>query len=312
MKKSIWHQKVEVLLERLQPNTPQYDEVKKELKRCEAGREGERRVKYYLSEIAGSLLVLHDIRLQSPNGATHFQMDIVVICPSVIFIFEVKHFSGDVTFNRQTRQLIRGSQIFPDPILQVQRHERFLARILPKPVPISSAIIMSHPNVRVEFFPPDTADREWVLFPTELSSRLEEKLENDKPLLTWKEMHLLKQQLQTENRPFNRDIMTSFQIEPNQLIKGVRCPACKTFTVQKVKRHWQCCSCHAFYKTIHMKALQDHLLLFGPKLTNRELRTFLNIESASVAEKILKKWRVESEGTTRDFVHVLKEPGRDL
>ncbi|WP_046174546.1 nuclease-related domain-containing protein [Domibacillus indicus] len=308
MKKSLWHQKVEVLYERMSPADPQYNRVREELQRCVAGLEGEKRVYYFLSELNESFRILHDIRLPSPNGVTHFQIDTIVICPSIIFIFEIKHISGHLTFNRQTNQLTRGNQVFGDPIAQVQRQERFLLPWLPKPIPVLPLVVISHPRAKVDFVPEDSPDRAFLSYPAELGARMDEKLNGRLPVLSMKEVHELANRLQANHRPYDPGLLTVFGVEKDRILKGIRCPACRTLTVKKVAKRWTCLTCRQSFKTAHIKALHEYILLFGPKITNRELRDFLGIESRSVSEKLLKKWRESSEGTTRDYTHIIKNP----
>ncbi|WP_050183333.1 nuclease-related domain-containing protein [Domibacillus robiginosus] len=307
MKKSLWHRKLEVLESRLNPAAPQYPSVKEELRKCMAGMEGEKRLYYFLSELNESFRLLHDIRLPSPNGVTHFQMDTVVVSPSVIFIFEVKHLTGHLIFNRYTNQLIRGNQTFSDPITQVHRQKRALEQWLVKPVPILPAVVVSHPNARVDIIPPDSADREFIVYPMEITSLVDAKINGRSPLLTAKEVHEISGALLKHHRPYDPGILKTFNIHPDQIQTGIRCTACKTFTVTKINKKWTCASCGSYFKTAHLAALQEYVLLFGPKITNSDLRAFLKIESRSITEKLLKKWRVDFEGTTRNYVHILPD-----
>lgn len=308
MRKSIWHQKVEALYHRLPPAHPRFQEVKKELAKCNAGLEGEKRLFYFLSEINESYRILHDIRLPSANGTTHVQIDTIVICPSIIFLFEVKHISGTLLFNRYTNQLTRNDQVFGDPITQVQRQEHLFAEWLPKPMPILSAVVLSHPQAKVEFQPVDSPDLSYLLYPTNIRQRMEEKVKGRPAILSTEETYAFALKLSANHRPFDKDIFRVFQIQPADLLPGIHCPSCKKLTVVKMKRHWSCSRCQLHTKTAPVQALHDYTLLVGTAITNQKLRRFLNIESRSVSEKLLKKWREDSIGTTKGFVHMMKKP----
>lgn len=310
MRKSIWHQKVEALYYRLSPAHPRFQEVKKELAKCNAGLEGEKRLFYFLSEINESYRILHDIRLPSANGTTHVQIDTIVICPSIIFLFEVKHISGTLLFNRYTNQMTRNrnDQVFGDPITQVQRQEHFFAEWLPKPMPILSVVVLSHPQAKVEFQPVDSPDRAYVLYPTDIRQRMEGKINGLPAMLTKKETFEFAKRLAAAHKPFDQDIFHVFHIQPSDLLPGIHCPKCGTLTVIKVKRHWECSRCQLLSKTAPIQALHDYTLLVGTAITNQQLRRFLNVESRSVSEKLLRKCREDSIGTTKGFIHMMKKP----
>ncbi|OLN24135.1 hypothetical protein BTO30_01605 [Domibacillus antri] len=304
MKKSILYAKLESLDRRLiKPSR----EVKEEIARCAAGFEGERKLLYYLSEINGPIRILHDIRLPFPNGFAHFQIDTLVITRSLLLIIDAKHFSGHLIFDRNTRQLIRGQQTFEDPITQVLRHKRGLEHWLDKPVPILPVVALTHPNVRMEMTPSDSADQSFIMYAQEIPAKLDEFLHQKNPILTEKEVHLLANRLQFYHKPYDPDVVTQFRICPEQLQQGIQCFQCKQWSVKRVKRKWICFNCGAALKDPHLPALKDYVRLFGVRTVNRQMREFTGIESASAVKKLLRKWAVEKEGETKGRVYILPE-----
>ncbi|MET1032223.1 nuclease-related domain-containing protein [Domibacillus tundrae] len=304
MRKSILHAKLETLNRRLiHPSK----EVKEELTKCAAGLEGERRIFYYLSEITGPVRTLHDIRLPFPSGYTHFQMDTIVITRSLIIILEAKHIHGKLLFNRHSRQLIRGSDNFDDPITQVHRHKAGLEQWLDHPVPIMPAVVLTHPNVHVTLLPEDSPDRNYLLFAPEIPSKVDEFLRGKSPILTGKEVHQLADKLQQNHRPYDPNIMERFNVQLHHLQKGIQCMMCGNWSVKKQKKTWICHSCTATLNNPHLPALKDYVKLFGVKASNKQIRSFTGIESETTAKKLLQKWSVGHNGGTKGRIYTLPE-----
>lgn len=108
-------------------------------------------------------------------------MDTVVITQQMIFILDAKHFSGRLVFDRLTRQLRRGNVTYDDPITQVLRHKRGLEQWLDQPIPIMAAVVLTHPNVRIEITPPDAFDHSLILYAQEISAKVHEFFRANKP-----------------------------------------------------------------------------------------------------------------------------------
>ncbi|WP_046174561.1 nuclease-related domain-containing protein [Domibacillus indicus] len=302
MKKSILHAKLAALDKRL--IVPR-KEVKEELARCEAGFEGERKLLYYLSELEGTVRVLHDIRLPYSTGYTHFQMDTVVITRQMIIVIDAKHFSGRLIFDRSTRQLIRGSTMYDDPITQVIRQKKGLEAWLGHRVPVMAAVALTHPNVRIEITPPDALDASLIMYAQEIPAKLDE-FHRDRPiLLSSQEVHQLASKLQHHHRPYDPDIMKKFHVQPEHLQTGIQCEACQCWRVKRVQRRWICLGCSAPLKAPHIPALKEYVRLFGTAAVNKQIRAFTGIESASVVKKLLGKWAVQKEGEARGRVYQL-------
>ena len=68
---------------------------------------------------------------------------------------------------------------------------------------------------------------------------------------------------------------------------------------------WLCGSCSFISRDAHFTALRDYALLIKPTITNRELRTFLHVESEYVATRLLNSLNVPYTGSTKDRVYHL-------
>lgn len=304
MKKSIFHAKLITLNRRLAKPSR---EIQEELAKCEAGLEGERRLIYFLSEITGPVRILHDLRLPFPNGFTYFQIDTLLITPSLLLIFEAKHIHGKLQFNRHTKQLLRGIHHFPDPITQVLRHKTGLERWLDQPMPIKCAVVLTHPAAQLSLIPEDSPDREFLLFPTDIPQKIAEWHDTSPATLPLNDIHRLVAILLKHNCPYDPDIMERFQIQPELIHRGIQCGDCMKWTVKRVKKSWVCQRCKTKLKNPHVAALKDYVRLFGTAATNQQIRHFTGIESETVVKKLLLKWSVRHEGKTKGRVYTLPE-----
>ncbi len=76
-----------------------------------------------------------------------------------------------------------------------------------------------------------------------------------------------------------QDILKQYGIPPSKVIKGVQCPECFRFPMQRQHGSWQCPLCSHRSKTAHLQALRDYFLLFSSVISNREARVFLHASS---------------------------------
>lgn len=300
VKKSIFHTKITTLQKRL--IIPRRD-IEEELAKCEAGFTGEKRLLYYLSEVEGTVRILHDIRLPFQSGYTHFQMDTVVITQYMIIILDAKHFSGNLVLDRVTRQLKRGHIAYEDPITQVLRHKRGLEHWLDKPIPITAAVVFTHPNVHLTITPSDSFDSSLLLYVQELPAKLDEFHQEKPMLLTKHEVHQLANKLAEHHQPHDPNVMRQFDILPVHLQSGIHCENCGRWSIKRIKRSWICTKCRKVMKDPHLIALKEYVHLFGTQASNGTIRAFLGIQSESVAKRLLQKWAVEQKGEGKGRVY---------
>ena len=83
------------------------------------------------------------------------------------------------------------------------------------------------------------------------------------------------------------------------MVKGVQCPACENFGMRHIHGSWFCGQCGALSKDAHISAIQDYFHLYGDSITNKDLRDFLNLDSAPVARRILHSLDLIQRGTNK-------------
>ena len=75
--------------------------------------------------------------------------------------------------------------------------------------------------------------------------------------------------------------------------------------MKKFYREWRCQKCGESTKVGHLNALSDFAMLIDRKITNKECRRFLQIDTCKQASKILGKLNVESTGSKKKREYIL-------
>lgn len=116
---------------------------------------------------------------------------------------------------------------------------------------------------------------------------------------TKKEIRKLSKLLINQHTPSNPDILNQYKIPKSDILKGVHCPNCSLFPMERKQGRWICRDCSFFSKDAHISALTDYGLLFQPTITNQQCRDFLRISSRSTAHKMLVSMIIPSSGETK-------------
>jgi uncharacterized Zn finger protein (UPF0148 family) len=106
--------------------------------------------------------------------------------------------------------------------------------------------------------------------------------------------------------PSEVDLLKKYKISADELLRGVQCPECKFLPMERQYGNWYCPSCFAVCKNAHDKAIEDYLMLVKPKITNRECREFLGVESKDLSTSLLQKAGLVRKGSFRDSVYMKK------
>lgn len=106
--------------------------------------------------------------------------------------------------------------------------------------------------------------------------------------------------------PSTNTILEKYNVSRKELIKGVICPSCSTAPMIRAKRKWFCRKCQHTCKDAHLAALNDYRLLIQGKISNREARAFLQINSPDVVKRILQNAKYRSIGSGKARLYVLE------
>ena len=292
------------LKKRLPPYHEKYPLIVEDLNKMEAGEKGEAYIDNLLKSytLANNLVLLHNVSLNSKT-----QIDFLAISPSWCLILEVKNIRGTVYFNHNPKQLIRLSdegkeENLGSPEIQVEFYMMGLRAILEKlriNLPIYGVIVFAFQNVIIKKSPskvPAVIGREILSYIGNLPMQ-ENKID---PSLVGR--RVLQQVKNREVFPLCQE----YKIGAHEIIKGVECPTCETFSMQRTLRTWYCTNCEKTCNWAHQRALADYSILINNQMTNKECVQFLKLKDHQAATRILKANSTVRVGQNRNSVYVLK------
>ncbi|MCP3761419.1 NERD domain-containing protein [Domibacillus sp. A3M-37] len=285
--KPIFMEKMEILLGRLPSTHPSVRAIESELYKVRAGFHGEKEVDYHLRELdRPGIFILHDLRLKTTTGS-FFQIDTLILTESEAIILEIKNYAGPLTYDTQTRQLIRPPDVMPNPFFQVRRQQNHLQNFLLSEqlshFPTKAFVVFANPQARLSIEPPDDKISHLLLYPSELSS----KISNSSKRLSGTELTRLVTPFKKLNRPLDLNVLSHFHVDPAAIMHGIRCPQCGMLEVSREYSSWRCRGCLSKTKYAHFQALYDYSLLFGNQLTVKQTMNFLQMTSRFTAQRLL-------------------------
>lgn len=294
----------EALSRRLKKNHPLLPKILSSIEKRKAGFRGELAVDYHLSFLSGSkYTILNNIHLA--NEYT-FQIDTLILSPSIFFIIESKNFSGTLFFDKHSGQFIQKNNGietgFPNPIQQAKRQVCQLKTWLKKhkieEVPIEYFVAISNPATIIH-----SNDRRIFqrLFHVDhlISKIYNREKYYKKPAINEKTIKKIKRKITQESASLFENILPYWNIDKSEILRGVRCPCCQYIPMYRIHSCWHCPSCKNNSKNAHEEAVKDFLLLMKETITNRECRDFLFLASRKTAAQILRGMNLKKGGTTK-------------
>lgn len=279
--------------------------VRRDSQNLRAGYKGELSLDFPLSFLSRQEhLIFHNLRIPDQNG--FFQIDILILSSRFIAIVEVKNVFGQILFDsmgqviRKTEEIEEG---FTNPIDQVnlQHHRllRWLRQFNFPPIPLEKVVVYSNPNTIIKNVTNNETVTETVIHKEKIQMKINEFIKkHPTKCLNQKQLMELSSQLLTANTSSEMDVMKKFQVEKDELIKGVICSECGSVPMLYKRGKWLCNNCAKVSKSAYKNALIDHALLISLFINNREARELLLLESDSVTRKLLQKEGLEQSGTT--------------
>ncbi|WP_416828130.1 nuclease-related domain-containing protein [Ectobacillus polymachus] len=308
----LYVKKLEALLRRLPLEHAIRLSITDNLAKRMAGYKGECEMDYSISYLQDHYHIFHDLRLYSETR--HFQLDTLILSKYFILIIEVKNITGTLYFDTNFNQLIRKTEkkkeAFPDPILQInlqcENLKRWLHHHKYTTIPLESLIVISSPRSIIETSENNRSIYNKVIHNAKLPLHVRnfEKAYR-KEVLTAKQIARLSTQLLQNHQPLETDILSTYGIPKSDVITGVQCDKCQSIPMNRVRGTWLCPTCGHTSKHAHLTALHDYALLFGPTITNRNMRKFLHIESKNVAKYLLGSMNLSHTGMKKQRVYQL-------
>ncbi|WP_053366791.1 nuclease-related domain-containing protein [Bacillus sp. FJAT-27245] len=308
----IWIQCLEALLRLLPSNHRLIPDIRRNLKYRKKGYNGEKSSDYYAGLLdQKEFLILHDLTLF--HKKLHFQIDTLILTARFFLIIEIKSLEGELYFNHVTGQLtvsrhetVSGAD---NPLIQALNHciqlRGWLAANKMKRVPIEHLAIISNTQSVIKCSNHETArhvgtDKSLPLKVMELSKHYKEEL------LSEKELKKIARMIKKAHSPQPVNIMGLYKLKHEELLKYIACQNCGCRPMERVRGAWHCKKCFANSKDAHVTVISDHLLVQENRISNRECRDLLGVNSVKLANKLLTGMALSKEGNTRGRTYSLK------
>ncbi|GAB3789348.1 nuclease-related domain-containing protein [Virgibacillus kimchii] len=304
----------DALFRRTPAHHPEKENMLTDIKKKQSEINGEKQVDYPLGFLdEQKYFILHNLRLPDDHGS--FQMDTLLLVVNLNLIIEVKNWQGTVIFGENgqvTRRTPDGREEgFDNPVTQVRTQVHRLQKWFQKnnfPVmPFEYVVVISHPKTMITTSSPKVKIPHEVIHNNELFFRiqaLEEK--HTKRNVSMEQLHNMANRLKAAHVPPRVNLLEKYHIHPDNLIKGVFCPKCGFLPMMRNRQQWFCSQCEHYDDAAHISALNDYMLILGDKITNREARAFLRIQSRDVMKRLMKKGGYNLLGFKKGSVYELK------
>jgi len=282
---------------------PKKQEIELNLAQLKAGFQGEKSIDFYLTFINPSPHhIYHNIRLH--DGQHFFQIDTLILFQNVIFILEVKNIAGRLDFKTDFSQVIRTlndqTEAFSDFHLQVERQRSQLEHWLSlhhfPVIPIIPLIVMS--NTRTIITSESKNILQNVIPSAQIAQKIHQLIEKTQTKkITQTTFNKLSKSIQHAHTDLNINWLKRFDLNYEDLQKGVPCLVCGKSFLLKKQQHWSCPTCHNTVKNAHELAMEELFLIKGEGLSNAEIREFFAIKDRKVMARLLQKLDLKMEGT---------------
>lgn len=302
---------LEAILRRLPFFHVKRAQIMDELKRRHAGYKGEQSLDFYFSKLPEKdYMIFHDLNL--PDGDYNCQIDTLILTPQLTLVIEVKNMAGKLVFDFENEQLIQFNEEkekgYPYPVSQVERHQACIKNLLKEnhltPIPVEYLIVVSNPYTILAFHGRNPHAKLRICKSDSLFKKIQllESIHTDK-VLSSKELRKLSKLLIRKNTPPTTYLLQKYGLLKDDFLTGVFCPFCSHLPMIRQKKKWFCPSCKTYSLDAHIYNVQDYFLLYDTKITNKQFREFVRIESPDVSGRILRSLTLKSSGKNRDRVY---------
>lgn len=287
--------KLTALNKRLPSHHPKKQYVMNDLTKKIAEKKGEQAIQFplgFLDEKDNDLF--YSLRIPDKHGC--FQMDALLVSKNFILILEVKNWYGTILFGTNNQVTRVGDndkeEGFPNPIsqLNLQKHrlKNWLRNKGIQNIPIYGFVVISFPSTIIKSTIESVAIPEVIVYCNQLLFEIQnmaENIRNEK--ISNHDKNKLTRLLLKEHTPLNKDIMESYLIKYDELIKGVICEKCSYAPMRRTRKKWLCTNCSNQSTDAHVAALETYRLLFKPLVKNRDIRFFPQLRSSYLTKTLL-------------------------
>lgn len=291
---------LESLRKRLSPRHEKILKIEEELSLQEAGENGEKHVLTILTEnqLPKNTFILHNVTIGS---IINIQIDIMLISPGWCLILEVKNLNGELTFMNNPPQLICVKEdrklIYRSPEAQIDQYLFGLTRFFEQhqlKMPMYGAIVLPYANAIIDK-PPSK-------YPLLMGRGIINHIWTlpKKDIIPSKQVAELMIR-HTKEPSWNHFPLTEYyNIDSQDILRGVECPNCGAIPMKRLKRTWLCEKCNKMDMHAHVKALREYYMLIDKTISTKEAMDFLILRNRFEATRILKANSKERTGNTRN------------
>lgn len=302
----------EALIPRLDPYHPKLPVIKNEHGTYYSGYIGEKNLDYHLSTLPQkNYHIFNGLRLKNDTSTSQF--DTLIITLNYTYILEAKNHTGDLFLDTPLNQLIQTKgesiEVYPCPILQAQRQQFELQKWLQSHnfpnLPVEYIVVFTHKKAFLKTHPGNSSIFNQICKSADIKNRVEklDKLLSIEQISEKELKKLGKSLLNNHQHIWSYTLLDEYKIHKGHVITGVQCPNCNKFGMKYHKRSWVCLKCHARSKNAHELAIRDYFILIKSTITNIELRRFLHLPSARVANRILSSLNLRYSGEKKARVY---------
>ncbi|MBD8035742.1 NERD domain-containing protein [Solibacillus sp. A46] len=307
MHKSENYYYMEALVSRLLADDVDFIKVQEKYYRILAGISGEEKLHRVLADyhFKDDATILYNFECVNEKGFSH-EIDAIVLTTRFLLIIEVKQISGTLFYKPLFHEFARLTEEgvlenFPNPFDQAFRHQLFLSHQLSKwSIQLPVLYIVVNANIR---------------------TKLDQSL-NNSPIIHLSGMPLFLEKLYANHHETSVDLEhlknklkslscrlpPKMKVESHRLRKGVLCVKCQFQNVMYYHFGlWICSQCGEKNKDAIYLALHQYRILINDRITNRELREFVGIESKAVASKLLKRLKLKQLGSGRGVYYLIPD-----
>ncbi|WP_102693060.1 nuclease-related domain-containing protein [Rummeliibacillus pycnus] len=298
------------LIQRLSLTNSKRQDLENEYMRIKAGDLGEKVVMDSLEQLQlpYNFYIFHNLNLLIES---RIQIDVFLLTPYYMIIFEVKNIKGAIELRQNPRQLVRTLQdgevhAFNSPEPQLQEYVHQLIRFFDEygiHIPIYGAIVFPFSSSFIK----QTSTNSTILLRNEIKPFLR-KIPTNIEYFTTKELAYWKNFFIRKHKEFDPyPLMKHYNIPRVNIMNGVFCRDCGKIGMQRIAYYWFCPHCHGKSSNGHETAIYEYLKIINSYITNAECRDFLRLKDINKSYRILKSMNLKKVGSYKNAKYTLPE-----
>ena len=253
---------------------------------------------------------LHSLRFF--DGTTEFQLDHLIICPTKVYLIEMKNYEGDYFIQNGNWYTAARKKEIRNPLHQLKRSEIMLRHQLQElgyNHPIESFVIFINPAFTLYQAPMDLP----IILPTQIKRFVNQLNRSGTSSTITEHQKRLTNLLIARNRKQSAyEKLPQYHFE--QMKKGIICHLCTNFLSIHGRKKLICESCgymENFYTGVLRSILEFQCLFPNKKITVNTIHEWCELfQTKSFIRRMLKKYLI-SVGTSRKSTYYIFEGERE-